>query len=95
MFCVSNWFNFLRFEILQTILFLKFRNFQISCLRQVRSEPQGNLLNLLEHVFKKMCSIEIVPLSVRPSVCSLYFPHFCNFLPEFLIRGLEVLGLGP
>jgi hypothetical protein len=60
-----------------------------------------------------MCSIEIVRLSVRPSVRR--FPIFSTFLhleswkfqynlrticlprlrPEFLIRGLEVLGLGP
>jgi hypothetical protein len=57
-----------------------------------------------------MCSIEIVPLSVRPSVP--YFFHISaprelifeyklrticlpGVRPEFLIRGLEVLGLDP
>jgi hypothetical protein len=72
---------------------------------------KGNLTMFLEHVFKKMCSIEIVPLSVCPSV--RLFPIFSTFLhlerfeyklrtiylpgvrPEFLIRSLEVLGLGP
>jgi hypothetical protein len=59
-----------------------------------------------------MCSIEIVPLSVCPSVRQSvpYFFHISapreleyklrtiylpGVRPEFLIRGLEVLGLGP
>jgi hypothetical protein len=53
----------------------------------------------LEHVFKKMSSIEIVPLSV----CHLLFRHEYKlrtmYLPgvrlDFLIRGLVVLELGP
>jgi hypothetical protein len=62
---------------------------------------------------KKKCSIEIVPLSVCPSVrlfpicstflhleswkfeCRLRTMHLPGVLPKFLIRGLEVLGLGP
>jgi hypothetical protein len=54
-----------------------------------------------------MCSIEIVPLSVRLFLIFSTFLHlencqyklrtvcFLGVRPEFLIRGLEMLGLGP
>jgi hypothetical protein len=41
------------------------------------------LFDYLEHVFKKMCSIEIVALSVRPSV-----PYFFHISAS---RGLKIL----
>jgi hypothetical protein len=46
-----------------------------------------------------MCSIELVRLYVRPSFCSVEYKlrtiHLPEGRPEFLICGLEVLGLGP
>jgi hypothetical protein len=98
-------------KLAQTVI-----SFKISAqkfLRIVTAVARDRREMFLEHVFKKMCSIEIVPLSVCPSV--RLFPIFFTFLhletwkfeyklrtiylpgerPEFLIRCLEVLGLGP
>jgi hypothetical protein len=74
------------------------------------NDTNNSSLPLLEHVFKKMCLIEIVPLSARPSV-----PYFFDvqlsesstfryklktmYIPrvrlEFSIQCLEVVGLVP
>jgi hypothetical protein len=91
------------------------KKFQIQQCARIYIRPLTNKWKtiFLEHVFKKMSSIEIVPLSVCPSV--RLFPIFSTFMhleswkfeyklrtiylpgvrPEFSIRGLEVLGLGP
>jgi hypothetical protein len=46
--------------------------------KRLKNLTSGVILRLLEHVFKKMCSIEIVPLSVCPSV--RLFPIFSTSL---------------